>query len=74
MMPQDEACERKRQLLQDLLQILSRVSRISGNAGEITSRAAANQQSELEAMLRRAVNEQHQALRALEDHQQEHGC
>ena len=74
MMPQDEACERKRQLLQDLLQILSRVSRISGNPGEITSRGAVNEQSELEAMLRRAVNEQHQALRALEDHQQEHGC
>ena len=74
MIPQDEACERKRQLLQDLLQILSRVSRIRGNAGEITSRGAANEQSELEAMLRRGVNEQQQALRALEDHQQEHGC
>jgi hypothetical protein len=74
MMPQDEACERKRQLLQDLLQIVSRVSRISGNPGEITSRGVVNEQSELEAMLRRAVNEQHQALRALEDHQQEHGC
>lgn len=74
MMPQDEACERKRQLLQDLLQIFSQVSRISGNAGEITSWGAANERSELEAMLRRAVNEQQQALRALEDHQQEHGC
>ena len=74
MMPPDEACERKRQLLQDLLQILSRVSRIRGNAGEITSRGAANEQSEPEAMLRRAVNEQQQALRALENHQQEHGC
>jgi hypothetical protein len=74
MMPQDEACERKRQLLQDLLQILSRVSRISGNPGEIAGHGSANEQSELEAMLRRAVNEQQQALRALEDHQQEHGC
>ena len=74
MMPQDEACERKRQLLQDLLQTLSRMSRLSGRPGEITSRGAANEQSELEAILRREVNEQQQALRALEDHQQEHGC
>jgi hypothetical protein len=74
MMPQGEACERKRQLLQDLLQILSRVSHINGTTGEITSRGAANEKSELEAMLRRAINEQQQALRALEDHQQEHGC
>ena len=71
LMTHGDACERKRQLLQDLLQVLSRVSHITGNEA---SQDAANEQSELRAALERAVNEQQQALRALEDHQQEHGC
>jgi len=73
-MPESEACERKRQLLQDLLQVLSRVSHVGGSGSEITRPSAANEQSEQSAVLQHAVNEQQQALRALEEHQEEHGC
>jgi hypothetical protein len=71
---QSEACEHKRELLQNLLQVLSRVCHIRGNQAEITSQGAANQQSELDDMLQHAVGEQREALRAIEDHQQKHGC
>lgn len=74
MMSQGEACERKRQLLQDLLQVLSRVSQVTRNQVAMTNQDAAYEQSELNATLQRAVDEQRQALRELEDHQQEHGC
>jgi hypothetical protein len=64
-----EACERKRQLLQDLLQASSRVFHIGGTQAELTSESA-----EPDGMLQRAVSEQQQAVRAIEEHQQEHGC
>ena len=65
----EEACERKRQLLQDLLQASSRVFHIGGTQAELTSESA-----EPDGMLQRAVSEQQQAVRAIEEHQQEHGC
>lgn len=69
-----KACEYKRQLLQDLLQVSSRVLHISTAHGEITSSQNGNEQTELDGMLQSAVHERDQTLRALESHQQEHGC
>jgi hypothetical protein len=74
MLTQSECCELKRQLLQNLLQVLSRVSHISMTQAEVSRQDAANEQSRLDDMLRRAVSEQREAVRRLEDHQQEHGC
>jgi hypothetical protein len=74
MLTQSEACERKRQLLQDLLQVLSRVSRIRGNHTITTRQSPADKHSRRDDMLQNAVDEQQQALRAIEDHQQKHGC
>jgi hypothetical protein len=62
-----EACERKRQLLQDLL------SQISKTQGKMTSQSG-NKHTELDGMFQRAVDARVEALKALENHQQEHGC
>lgn len=62
-------CERKRQLLEDLLRVLSRVSHVSGFQAEISGDL-----SEMDTQLKQAVAEQNQALLALQRHQQEHGC
>ena len=62
-----EACERKRQLLQDLL------SQISRTQGKMTSQSR-NEHTEVHGMFQRAVNARVEALKALENHQQEHGC
>jgi hypothetical protein len=62
-----EACERKRQLLQDLL------SQISRTQGKMTSENG-NEHTEVGGMLQRAVDARVEALKALENHQLEHGC
>lgn len=74
MLTQSECCELKRQLLQNLLQVLSRVSHISMTQAEVSRQDAAIDQSRLDDMLQRAVSEQREAVRRLENHQQEHGC
>jgi hypothetical protein len=71
---QGEGCERKRKLLQDLLQVLSRVSDISGTQSEIARQSASDEPSGIDDMLQHAFSEQRKALRALEDHQEKHGC
>ena len=71
-MNRGDACEHKRQLLQDLLQVCCRVSHMT-TQGKMTSQNG-DEQMELESMLQGAINEREQALRALENHQQEHGC
>ena len=72
MVSRGEACDRKRQLLQDLLQESCRVSHMT-TQGKMTSKNG-DEQMELESMLQGAINERERALRALENHQQEHGC
>ena len=63
-----EGCERKRQLLQDLLQVSSLVCHM-GRASHNTS-----EPTQPDGRLQRVVGEQQQALLAIESHQQEHGC
>ena len=72
MVTNTEACEHKRQLLQDLLQILSRLSRITRTRGETS--CDGNESGELDDTLGGVLNERERVLRALEKHQQEHGC
>jgi hypothetical protein len=72
MVTRGEACECKRKLLQDLLQVFSRVSDMT-TQGKVTSQNG-DEQMELESMLQGAINEREQALIALENHQKEHGC
>jgi hypothetical protein len=74
MVTEVEGCERKRQLLQDLLQVFSRVPHIPANPVEIASQTAGEERSEPDGVLQRAGNEQRQAVQALENHQREHGC
>ena len=73
MVTNTEACEHKRQLLQNLLQVLSRLSHSTGTMSEASSQNG-DEHAKLEDDLRGALNEREQALRALENHQQEHGC
>jgi hypothetical protein len=73
MLNEGEACERKRQLLQDLLQAASQVSRMAGAQAEKAGQKA-NERAEVDGMLQRAASQQQHALLALERHQQEHGC
>jgi hypothetical protein len=63
-----EGCERKRQLLQDLLQVSSLVCHM-GRGSQNTS-----EPTQPDGRLQRVVSEQQQALLAIESHQQEHGC
>jgi len=72
MVTNAEGCEHKRQLLQDLLQAFSRLSHITGTRSETS--CDGHEHAELNDTLRAAVNEREQALRALENHQEEHGC
>lgn len=67
-------CERKRQLLEDVLRALSELSDASENQDETLGQRAAADPSELENTLHRAISAQEQALTALKRHQQEHGC
>jgi len=67
-------CERKRQLLQDLLRVLSQVSDISEDRAETRRPSATDDPSQLQNALNRAIRQQEKALAALKRHQQEHGC
>ena len=71
MLAQVDGCEQKRKLLQDLLEVLSHVSGIRGKQAGLNG---AHEQAALDELIERAVSRQREALRALEDHQQEHGC
>jgi hypothetical protein len=66
MLGKGEGCERKRQLLQDLLQVSTVVCQMGSQASSAPT--------EPDGMLQRAARAQQQALRAIESHQQEHGC
>jgi len=67
-------CERKRQLLEDVLRVLSQVHDISGHEAETLHQSATGDPAKLESALNRAIREQEKALAALKRHQQEHGC
>jgi hypothetical protein len=64
MLGEREGCERKRQLLQDLLQVSTVVCQMGSHDS--------SGPNEPDGRLQRAAREQ--ALRAIESHQQEHGC
>jgi hypothetical protein len=71
--PKTGTCERKRQLLDEVLRVLSQVSELSGSretAGEI----AMTHPVGLEDDFNRVIAEKEKAIAALEQHQHEHGC
>jgi len=73
MLNEVETCERKRQLLQDLLQAAFQVSRMAGIQADKASQKPI-EPAGVDGVVQRAAREQQQALRALESHQEEHGC
>lgn len=69
----DRTCERKRELLEDLLRALSLAKDADGKA-EIPPKHDAAGVSELDSRLAQTFGDQERAISALKKHLEEHGC